>query len=262
MLHSTTFGILMLAAAASVSGDTPLTESELTEMATQLRSFTPRDKFDSLPTPPSVAGKQFSVVISPLERGPDNAICSGHPSWGFRPEKGHFEVDAGNGDKMKSSFKGPLGPLFPSDVQREPGFIRFVSFTCSKTKEQPYVTTNGFGAQVRVEKSTDVVTAIAYDRTRKLPVWKDYWTTAITGNAARQLATNVRVRISGVLGDWSPGISLMCGVSRHHPTMTLPIDRTLDICMFNGRIDKFEVLNVATGELLYSASPPPEKKRR
>jgi|GEM_PF-4943217 len=252
---------ILLAAVATSSSQVAATETELSVMAAQIRSFTPRDKFDSLPPLPSVAGRAFSVVMAPLEGGPNNSICSGFPSWVYLPQRSHYEVGSGTVTASKSNFEGPLGPLFATSSPREPSLIKFLSFTCSHAKEPPYTTTNGFGAQVQVEKTTETVTAIAYDYDR-LPSWKDYWESTTTGDAARQLAKNVRVRISGVLSDWSPGTPIMCGVSRRHPTMALPIDRTLNACLFKGRIDRFEVLNAATGELLYSASPPEPKKRR
>jgi hypothetical protein len=252
---------ILLAAVATLSPQGAAPETELGAMAAQIRSFTPRDKFDSLPALPSVAGRRFSVVVAPLERGSNNSICSGFPSWGYLPQRSHYEVGSGTGTGLKRSFEGPLGPIFATGSPREPALIEYLSFTCSHAKEPAYTTTNGFGAQVQVEKTTDTVTAIAYDYDKPTS-WKDYWETTITGDAARQLAKNVRVRISGVLSDWSPGTPIKCGVSRRHPTMALPIDRTLNACLFNGRIDRFEVFNVATGELLYSAGPPEPKKRR
>ena len=76
----------------------------------------------------------------------------------------------------------------------------------------------------------------------------------MAGDAARQLTQNLRVRVSGTLSDWWPGTSMLCGKSGSPPTIDLPLDSTLDICMVRGRADHLEVFNAVTGEVLYSAT--------
>jgi hypothetical protein len=239
--------------AASPAG-TVMTGDELEAIAKRVRSFVPRDQFDTPPSLPSVTGGRFSYMVMPLERGPSNLICDGYPSWGFWPQDGRLEVGATEGTGIKSDFSTGAGRMF-STGQGMSDFstmVTFRSFRCQKTRLPSYTATNGFGAQFTIEKSREVVTAIggfAMPNTS----WKTHWTKQVTGEAARQLSRDVRVRISGTLVDWAPGRPVRCGTKVRTPTTRLPYDETLDICLFNGSADLFEVIDARTGEVLFSS---------
>jgi hypothetical protein len=131
-------------------------------------------------------------------------------------------------------------------------FVTFHSFRCQKTPLPSYTATNGFGAQFTVEKSREAVMAIG-GFAMPATSWKTYWTTNVTGDAARQLSQNVRIRMSGTLADWAPGRPVLCGTKVTTPSTRLPIDETLELCMFNGKADLFEVLDTRTGAVHYSS---------
>ena len=128
----------------------------------------------------------------------------------------------------------------------------FRSFTCAKTVEPSYTAANGFGVQFRIEKMTEMVSAIGdFDPLtgRRLP---SSWDAMVTGDAARVLTANARIRVSGTLGDWWQGVSVVCGQNRLEPSISLPLDRTTDLCMIRGKVDRVEVIDQRSGATLYS----------
>lgn len=233
---------------ATLSGD------DLEVLASRVRSFAPRDQFDMPPALPSVAGRRFSYTVTPLERGPDNLICDGFPSWGFWPQDGRLEVGATEGTGIKSDFASGSSRMFPTGqgISDFGTMVTFRSFRCQKTRLGSYTATNGFGAQFTVERSREVVTAIGGFAMPDTS-WRTYWTTQVSGDAARQLSRSLRVRISGTLTDWAPGRPVLCGRNVSTPSMRRPYEETLDLCLFNGRADLFEVVDSRTGEVLFSS---------
>lgn len=228
---------------------------ELEALARHARAFSPRDQFDASPAMQSVNGKRFSYTVTPLQTGPDNVICSGYPNWGYWPQDARLEVSAGLGTGIKSNFAGKTeGRMFPSTpgVSEFSAFVTFHSLSCEKTRLPSYTATNRFGAQMTVFKSREVVTAVG-EFGMPDTKWKNYWTTQVSGEEARQLSRNVRIRMSGTLRDWAPGKPVLCGRKSSAPTTQLPYDETTEICMFNGRPDLFEVLDARTGKVLHAS---------
>lgn len=244
-----------LAAAAPAGAQDVLDAEQLDALANQARAFVPKDEFDVAPALPSVAGKRFSVTVAPLKRGPDNLICDGFPSWGYWPQDGKLEVGAMEGTGIKSDFAAATGRMFASGAGGSDfsTFVSFRSFRCNKVRLPSYEATNGFGAKFTVEKSREEVTAIGGFRMIDTD-WKSYWSTQAVGDEARQLSQNIRVRLEGTLEDWAPGRPVLCGSKRTVPETRLPLDETLDICMFNGAADRFEVIDARTGAVLYGST--------
>lgn len=234
----------------------PMTGDELETLARRVRAFKPRDQFEAPPKLESVNGKRFSYVVTPLETGLGNVICSGYPSWGYWPQDSRLEVSAFLATGMESDFKGKTGGrLFPSangyDPYRE--LLTFSSLKCQKTRLESYTATNGFGAQVEVFKTKEFVTSIAAFEIPETK-WKTYWTHQVSGDEARQLSQNVRVRMSGTLKDWAPGKPVLCGKKNSSPDTRRPFDDATEVCVFNGRPDRFEVLDARNNAVLYSSS--------
>lgn len=241
---------------ANASAQEIMTTEQITALAERVKNYTPRDQFDTPPAQPSVAGKRFSYTVTPLQVGPNNMICDGFPTWGYVASDGKLDVGMTGGFALSYQMDGKTGRLFPSAVAsvEKNAELTFHSLTCRKVREPNYTATNGFGAKFEIHKETDVVTAIAEFGSQTDSHWHTYWETQVSGDAARQLTQNVRVRISGTLSDWWPGTAMLCGKSSMPPTIDLPLDSTLDICMMRGHADRVEVLNAATGEVLYSAT--------
>jgi hypothetical protein len=242
-------GGLPAPARVALSGD------QLEAMARRARAFVPRDRFDVPPALPSVNGSRFSYIVTPLPTGPDNSICQGSPSWGYWPQDGRLEVSAGQGVGIASDYRASDRPMFGGHEGQiaTATLVSFSSFRCQKTRLPGYRATNGFGVPFEVGRTTEVVTAIG-EFSRPATSWRTYWTTQISGDPARQLAQNLQVRVSGTLSDWAPGRPVACGRSVSRATMSSPVERTVEICMFNGRADLFEVLDARTGAVLF-ASP-------
>ena len=59
---------------------------------------------------------------------------------------------------------------------------------------------------------------------------------------------------SGSLTDWGPGVSVVCAAKIQAPRITLPIDKTINLCMLRGRADRVEVIDAATGQTLFTTS--------
>lgn len=250
-------GLSMIAAAMGVAvpGEV-MTGDQLAALAERVRAYVPRDQFDTPPQMASVAGKRFTYVVIPLQTGPDNAICRGFATWSYWANDQRLEVAQSAGSTISYGIRSKNGPLFPSEVARvgHNSELTFDSFTCRKIKEPGYIATNGFGARFDVKKETDIVTSIASLEPITHSFWRSYWTTQVAGEAARELSKNIRVRVSGSLDDWAPGKTVLCGTEVSSPTIDLPQESTLDMCMFKGRADHMEVINGQTGEVLYSVS--------
>lgn len=244
--------------AAQVSPTQPVTETELDAIALRARTFHPRDEFDAAPNLPSMEARRFSYTVSPLRTGPDNVICDGFPTWGYWQQDGRLEIGATESLGMRTDFRSGTSPLFASDAGGRSPFVAFRSFRCQKTRLSSYTATNAFGAEFEISASREIVTAIG-DFGDIDTSWRTYWSAQIAGDPARQLSQNVRVRLSGVLSDWAPGRPVVCGSAHDLPRADFPFDKTLEICMFRGQFDLFEVLDARSGEVLFSS---PRSSRR
>jgi hypothetical protein len=229
-----------------------LTPEQLQSMADRIRSFAPRDEFDVQPALPSLQGRRFSYTVTPLRRGPDNLICAGFPSWGYWPQEGRLEVGGTESLGMRSDFRSGNSAMFAADSEGRSPFVTFRALRCQKTRLPNYTARNGFGAEFDISATRETVTAIG-DFGDINTSWRTYWSAQTTGDAARQLSQNVRVRVSGTLSDWAPGRPLFCGTSHRLPTVDLPIDDRLSICLFRGQADLFEVIDARTGAVLFSS---------
>jgi len=243
----------MLLSTLAASGQTTPTLgfAELSATTKAIRTFKPKDEFDSPPKQPSLADRSFSVTVAPLKRGPDNKICDGFPSWGYFVNDGHYEVGANAGMSLARDLRPRSGLGFPEGEGSLGAFVYFASFGCERVGDSYYEAKNALGAATRVHRIYDVVLAFS---DREAGMTRNGWSTAITGDAARQLSQAVRIRITGTLKDWSTGQSVICALDRRTPTFQLPMDRTLDICVFRTQALHFEVVDSRTGEVLSSGN--------
>ncbi len=248
-------GCVGMATGSNAKAQDVMTGEQLVTLVEKVRSFTPKDQFDTPPATPSMAGKRFSYVVAPLQSGPNNQICRGSPTWGYWAKDGRLEVGMSPDSALSYKMQAKQGRLFPSDmvgVGRNSD-VSFSSFTCRKIKEPSYTATNAYGAQYDIRKETEIIASVANFEPYIDKHWKTYWTTLVAGDAARELSNNIRVRISGTLEDWWAGTSVLCGFIDQSPTANLRIDRTVDICMVKGRTDHIEVIDIVSGAILYSA---------
>lgn len=261
MLHRALIGLAFLAAPSIVVGQVPLGLEELSALAEEARNFKPRDRFDTPALQRSLAGLRFSYVVEPIpiEQKP----CSGFPDWSFQAAQGKLTVGWYSGTLFTTLFRGASGPVFPPNLRdRRRSEMTFRAFSCRTTKHPSYTATNAFGAAFTIEKSVDTVAAIAdFDPMTLARRPPSSWETAVSGDAARLLSRNLRVRVSGTLDDWAPGKSVVCGAQRIEPRLALPIDRTTEICLIRGQITLVEVLDQSTSSVRHAQSYTEDQSR-
>ena len=176
--------------------------------------------------------------------------CFGYPMWSYSASTGTLYVSTGAHALMLNTFRSKHGSVAKKPAQDSSSDkIHYFASDCARSDLPSYTASNAYGAEYRIEPTLQTITAIADDLPRGSPLTESF-KIETTGAAARTLVPNLRVRISGLLADWKPGVSVACGEKRNSPTATSPYDRRFDYCFFNGRIDRIELLDIRTGEVL------------
>lgn len=228
--------------------------SDLNAMAEAARDFVPKDEFDSPPIQKSLSGRSFVVEVKPWGTNSPPVACFGYPMWSYSASTGTLYVSTGADELMLSSFRSKHGPITKKPGQDTFGEeIRYFASDCARADLPSYTASNAYGAEYRIEPTLQTITAIADDVPRG-SVLTETFKIQTTGAAARTLVPNLRVRFSGLLADWKPGVSVACGTKRNGPTADSPYDRRFDYCLFNGRIDRIELLDVRSGEVLQTVN--------
>jgi len=245
---STILMISMVAATSCVHAVDDLDVETLKEIANKVHSFTPKDEFDQGPPIQNLSGRQFSVTVAPLPRGPHNKIYSGYPSWAYWSDDNHYEVAYIPGMDVAANLKPNFGAGFPTVEGDFGAFIYYTSFSCTRSGDRYYVAQNAFGAETPVHKTNDKILAFSdvHDG-EALHGWQIH----ATGDDARALSKWVRIRMTGTLGVWPNGQSVICATGGRSPTFDLPDDDNLDACIFKTTKMRFEVINGQTGEILH-----------
>lgn len=236
----------------------PLQTVEVNATARNVRAFRAKDEFDTPPSQRSVAGRPFSLDVPPLGSGGRLAACFGYPMWSYSAETGTLYVSTGESDLMLNSFlskQGAVSKRARSDIWGEK--IQYFATDCARADLPNYTATNAYGAEFHIEPTLQTVTAIA-DALPRGQKWPDSFRMQIPGSEARTLVPRLRVRFIGVMQDWKPGVAVACGTRRDGPTSSSPYDRRMDLCLFNARIDRIELRNATTGELMDAFSRPTE----
>jgi len=224
--------------------------SELNSTAKAVRAFVPKDEFDTPPGQRSVAGREFVIDVQPWGTKPPRMACFGYPMWSYAPDSGTLYVSTGARKLLLSAFltkqgivtKGTAADIWPEEV-------RYFASDCARADLPSYTGTNAYGATFRIEPTEQTVTAIADSLPTESKLTESFQLT-IPGADARALVPNLRVRFRGRLSDWKSGVSVACGRRRDGPTASSPYDRTLKLCLFNGRIEKIELVDTRTGAVL------------
>lgn len=243
--------ILFAVAAAAASPLTPadFDLSALTQMADKVRTYVPVDQFDAGPKTGSVAGKTFAYEITPVAPKPGTRSCTSTSFWSYDQQTAELFVGAWPGHVSTSTFLNQVGPKLGQSIY---GY-KYFSFRCVRIELNPYEATSGFGAKFTVSKTRDDVLAVAtpFKTDSK---WRAYWSTALTADAARDLVLHLRVRVRGVLADWSPDVAVVCGKTELRATFANPRERVENLCLFNGKVQQFEVFDVRDGTVLYAST--------
>lgn len=245
--------VAIAAQTAEATAAPPASTSELNSMAKAVRAFVPEDEFDSPPAQSSLSGRQFAIEVQPWGTTPPRMACFGYPMWSYSRESGTLYVSTGGSELMLNSFltsQGIVTKKAAPDIWPEE--IHYFASDCARQDLPSYTATNGYGAKFRIDPTSQTVTAIADNPPAGSPLIESFQMN-LDGAEARALVPNLRVRFHGVLSDWKPGVSVACGRRHDGPTASSPYDRTMKLCLFNGHIDRIDLVDARTGEVLQTA---------
>ncbi|HEY0043841.1 MAG TPA: hypothetical protein VGB62_04745 [Allosphingosinicella sp.] len=247
--------LIAMALAATPAAAAPLlSEAELEAAAAQVRS--------GRAEPAGLRGRRFQITIAPRQRGEQNDICTGYPSWGWYPKDGTFELSHLDGTHEARFFyhaEGALAlPFAPKNFGEEQQWVSIHTFSCRYRREPVRRAENMYGEIVNHEPIQEDVTAIASRHrprlSRALTRWD--WLSVNTDEAgARALGARMVVRISGVIGQWSPGRSIVCGADDHSSLGVPLLAPAFSGCLINGRVTRVDYLDAATGKVGLSSAP-------
>ena len=225
--------------------------AEINALAAKVRAYKPKDEFDAAPSQPSWTGRSFVLTIDPK---PHRAACFGSPTWSYSAESQTLYVSPGGSDLGLAGFRGQQGVISKTLGEEWGRPVLYFATACERVILPSYTATNAYGASFNIDPTAQIITAIADDPIQ--PEWPESFKLQISGDAARTLVEHLQVRLSGTLRDWKPGVAMACDVRRDGPTASSPYDRTRDLCIANGRIGKFEVIDRRNGRVLHSAVRP------
>lgn len=229
---------------------------EINSIARKVRSFTPKDEFDAPPSQASVAGRQFVVEVQPRGSGKKPAACFGYPMWSYGAATGTLYVSTGADELLLNTFLSKQGRVTKkpvADIWLEK--IQYFASGCERADMPRYTASNAYGAVFTIDPTVQTVTAIA-DALPEGSKWPDNFEIQVSGEEARSLVPNLLVRFTGELSDWKPGVSVACGSKRNGPTADSPYDRRMNLCLFDGRIDRMDLLDVRSGKVIKTFTRP------
>lgn len=231
---------------APVTGNAALDASALAAAAQLVRSFKPKDQFDSPPAQKALVGRSFALELTPRESG-INRGCGFFASWSYDASKGELEIAAMPG----IVFAGDTNPSGAFPDMQPTDQLNPVSFICQRVAQSAVKASNAFGAVTNVQRSSEE--SLSFSTANVISgANKPYWTTHIEGQEARDLAKAVRVRMKGVLGEWRPGQVIVCYREKSEATLDLPFERTTRDCMFKTEAIRFELVDSRTQSVLYA----------
>ena len=246
--------IPMLVAMQSVVPAVPqktLSLAEINALGDKVRAYKPKDEFDAAPSQPAWAGRPFVLTLNPK---PPRMACFGSPTWSYSAETQTLYVSPGGSDLGLAGFRGKQGVISKILGEEWGRPVRYFATACERVTLPSYTATNAYGASFNIDPTAQIITAIADDPIK--PEWPTSFKLQISGPEARKLVDQLQVRWTGTMRDWKPGVAMACDTRRDGPTVSSPYDRTRDLCVANGRLDKFEVIDARDGRILHTAMRP------
>ena len=245
---------LLLLAQSAIAAPTPVTVADINALAVKVRGHKPRDEFDAAPVQPSFNGRTFVVELEPWGTKPPRIACFGSPTWSYSAETQTLYVSPGGSDLGLAGFRGKQGVISKILGEEWGRPVRYFATACERVTLPSYTATNAYGASFNIDPTAQIITAIADDPIK--PEWPTSFKLQISGPEARKLVDQLQVRWTGTMRDWKPGVAMACDTRRDGPTVSSPYDRTRDLCVANGRLDKFEVIDARDGRILHTAMRP------
>ena len=218
----------------------------LATAAEAVRTYKAKDQFDSSPSQKALKGRAFLVELTPRESGFDRG-CGDFPSWSYDASKGELRSEAfPNSVLGLSTIPTDAFPNIPGTQE-----LNSVPFVCQRVSQSAAKASNAYGATTIVRRSVEETLSFStrnYFSARTDPSW----TAHVEGSDARELARAIRVRITGVLGEWKPGQTIVCYTDKSEATMDMPFERTTHDCMFKTESIRFEIIDNRTRSVLHA----------
>ncbi len=234
-------GASLLAAKEAFAEPSVATAAELERAAAEVRE----SGGAAGPLSRALAGRRFQFTLTPRERGPKHEICTGYPDWGWYPQQKRFEVNVSEGVHHTRFFLDAAGgEAMPADT---PEWIQLVAFSCRYTREPERRVLNMYGETVTHEPTRQEVVAIAHPAGDRVDLGGYGVTTDEAG--ARRLGGSMVVRISGTIGEWARGRTIVCGADDYSAFEVPVLVGDFSACLVNGRVDRVEYIDSATGEV-------------
>jgi hypothetical protein len=195
-----------------------------------------------------LAGRRFQFTLAPRERGPKNEICTGYPSWGWYPAQRLFELSASQDGHDADYFLDAAGRrAIPAKAHMS---VQMVAFSCRYTREPKRSVLNMYGETVTHEPTREEVTAIAVARPPAIEkVQMGSYSVTTDEAGARRLGASMAVRISGRIGEWAPGRTIVCGADDYSAFDVPVLVGDFSGCLVNGRVERVEYIDSATGRV-------------
>ena len=224
-------------AGAGVAEPAYVTAAELERAAAEVRNGGAPSR--------SFKGRRFQLTIVPRQRGPANTICHGYPNWGWYPPD-RYEVTGEETSRSGEFFLDARGA--PAIAARSPSdSIHLTSFACRYERDPKRMVENMYGEMVELEPTREDVLAIAHVSRAETP-FRGF--TLKTDERGRQgFGERIVVRISGGLGEWLPGRSIVCGSDRYESLGAPMLVGDFSGCLVNGYVDLIEYIDAASGEV-------------
>lgn len=231
------------AGATGVAFAHALTDQELLAAARSVRGFKPNDEFDAPPTMPQFAARTFSYELQVKKRG--SGGCSSLPHWGYRAASQELDVT------FVGTMTTPLGASGDNDavLSKISYSVHFLPLTCSHREGASYRAENAFGAQKTVYRSEETAVGVGHEGLGSDLGFVSL-KMAVPPDEARSITESLKVRVSGRIGEWLPGVTLVCGRQVGYARFDHPWENTTNACVYRATLEKVEVLDGRTGRVL------------
>ena len=250
--------ISMILLAPTVSMAETVSKAELIRAAEAVFSFVPKDQFEATPSGTELSGKSFVIVRDVNVSRKFRRRCLGGATWYYKPGSTKFSFYYGRRVLLRDY---PIGELTASVVLYGLSTkVAVFELKCKFTDGGSYTASNRMGAKVTVYVGVAKFIVLAFKTTAFYYGAGNYPGITLAPNAARKLSKTLRVRITGTVGIWSNGKTILCGKRTHAPTMDIPIKITLDACFINARIDRVTFFDSSTGKVLFAEIPPTKRQ--
>ena len=124
-----------------------------------------------------------------------------------------------------------------------------VAFRCRSTREPERPAVNMYGETVTDEPTREEVIAVAIARPADERVEMGSYSATTDEAGARRLGASTAVRISGTIGEWAPGRTIVCGADDYSAFDVPVLVGDFSGCLVNGRIERVEYIDSTTGDV-------------